>query len=250
MEQPAPSQSPTAPALSVSMIAVQRMLNATHPPQTMQVQPAQPILCNAAASGMAVSTAAPCAVPPGYIPPPSASPSGSMAQPSASSSPSAAMQGAAPAGAVAHASAQPGPVAHGGAHPGVMAQGTPPQGGMAQCGMAQGGMLQCGMTPSGMAQGGMQPGSMQPGMLQQAGAAAQQARPGMALSSGAQPVPGPGTTYVVGAVTTRLTVTVPGGIAGGELVRVAAPDGSYHSVMVPAGLSAGQQFSVRPRAQA
>jgi len=50
--------------------------------------------------------------------------------------------------------------------------------------------------------------------------------------------------FMVGAVTTRLTVTVPSGIVGGELVRVAAPDGSYHSVMVPAGLSAGQQFSV------
>mmetsp|Transcript_33820 Transcript_33820/g.99538 ORF Transcript_33820/g.99538 Transcript_33820/m.99538 type:complete len:149 (+) Transcript_33820:2-448(+) len=50
--------------------------------------------------------------------------------------------------------------------------------------------------------------------------------------------------FLVGAVTTRLTVTVPSGISGGELVRVAAPDGSYHSVMVPAGLSAGQQFSV------
>ena len=50
--------------------------------------------------------------------------------------------------------------------------------------------------------------------------------------------------FIVGAVTTRLTVTVPPGIVGGELVRVAAPDGSYHSIMVPAGLSAGQQFSV------
>ena len=50
--------------------------------------------------------------------------------------------------------------------------------------------------------------------------------------------------FMVGAVTTRLTVTVPAGIVGGELVRVAAPDGSYHSVVVPAGLSAGQQFSV------
>ena len=56
----------------------------------------------------------------------------------------------------------------------------------------------------------------------------------------AQEMPG----YVVGAVTTRLTVTVPHGITGGELVRVAAPDGSYHSIMVPAGLAAGQQFSV------
>ena len=27
-------------------------------------------------------------------------------------------------------------------------------------------------------------------------------------------------------------------------MRVAAPDGSYHSVVVPSGLSAGQQFSV------
>ena len=50
--------------------------------------------------------------------------------------------------------------------------------------------------------------------------------------------------FVVGAITTRLTVTVPGSIVGGDLVRVAAPDGSYHSVVVPAGLSAGQQFSV------
>ena len=49
---------------------------------------------------------------------------------------------------------------------------------------------------------------------------------------------------VLGAVTTRLTVTVPVAIKGGELVRVAAPDGSYHSVMVPAGLTTGQQFSV------
>ena len=50
--------------------------------------------------------------------------------------------------------------------------------------------------------------------------------------------------FIVGAITTRLTVTVPGSIVGGDLVRVAAPDGSYHSVVVPAGLSAGQQFSV------
>lgn len=50
--------------------------------------------------------------------------------------------------------------------------------------------------------------------------------------------------FVVGAITTRLTVTVPGSIVGGDLVRVAAPDGSYHSVVVPSGLSAGQQFSV------
>ena len=48
--------------------------------------------------------------------------------------------------------------------------------------------------------------------------------------------------FVVGAITTRLTVTVPGSIVGGDLVRVAAPDGSYHSVVVPSGLSAGQQF--------
>ena len=48
----------------------------------------------------------------------------------------------------------------------------------------------------------------------------------------------------IGAVTTRLTVTVPQGISGGDLVRVAAPDGSYHSIMVPGGLASGQQFSV------
>lgn len=48
----------------------------------------------------------------------------------------------------------------------------------------------------------------------------------------------------IGAVTTRLTVTVPPGINGGDLVRVAAPDGSYHSIMVPGGLTPGQQFSV------
>jgi hypothetical protein len=48
----------------------------------------------------------------------------------------------------------------------------------------------------------------------------------------------------IGAVTTRLTVTVPQGITGGDLVRVAAPDGSYHSIMVPGGLMSGQQFSV------
>ena len=54
----------------------------------------------------------------------------------------------------------------------------------------------------------------------------------------------PSSRFILGAVTTRLTVTVPAGISGGDLVRVAAPDGSYHSVMVPAGLSAGQQFSV------
>ena len=48
----------------------------------------------------------------------------------------------------------------------------------------------------------------------------------------------------IGAVTTRLTVTVPQGINGGDLVRVAAPDGSYHSIMVPGGLASGQQFSV------
>ena len=50
--------------------------------------------------------------------------------------------------------------------------------------------------------------------------------------------------FVVGAITTRLTVTVPGSIVGGDLVRVAAPDGSYHSIMVPSGLASGQQFSV------
>ena len=51
-------------------------------------------------------------------------------------------------------------------------------------------------------------------------------------------------SVTVGTVTTRLTVTVPQGISGGDLVRVAAPDGSYHSIMVPAGLTSGQQFSV------
>ena len=51
-------------------------------------------------------------------------------------------------------------------------------------------------------------------------------------------------TVTVGTVTTRLTVTVPQGITGGDLVRVAAPDGSYHSIMVPGGLTSGQQFSV------
>ena len=51
-------------------------------------------------------------------------------------------------------------------------------------------------------------------------------------------------SIAVGTVTTRLTVTVPQGINGGDLVRVAAPDGSYHSIMVPGGLASGQQFSV------
>ena len=51
-------------------------------------------------------------------------------------------------------------------------------------------------------------------------------------------------SVTVGTVTTRLTVTVPQGINGGDLVRVAAPDGSYHSIMVPGGLTSGQQFSV------
>ena len=46
------------------------------------------------------------------------------------------------------------------------------------------------------------------------------------------------------AVVVKLTVTTPQGIAGGDLVRVAAPDGSYHSIMVPGGLTSGQQFSV------
>lgn len=46
------------------------------------------------------------------------------------------------------------------------------------------------------------------------------------------------------AVVVKLTVTTPQGINGGDLVRVAAPDGSYHSIMVPGGLTAGQQFSV------
>ena len=51
--------------------------------------------------------------------------------------------------------------------------------------------------------------------------------------------------YAVGTVTTRLTVTVPQGINGGDLVRVAAPDGSYHSIMVPGGLAAYEpQFQV------
>ena len=49
---------------------------------------------------------------------------------------------------------------------------------------------------------------------------------------------------VAGPTTTRLTVTVPNNIRGGELVRVSAPDGNYHSVMVPNGLSPGQQFSI------
>ena len=51
-------------------------------------------------------------------------------------------------------------------------------------------------------------------------------------------------SVAVGTVTTRLTVTVPQNISGGDLVRVAAPDGSYHSIMVPGGLASGQQFSV------
>ena len=46
------------------------------------------------------------------------------------------------------------------------------------------------------------------------------------------------------AVVVKLTVTTPQGIGGGDLVRVAAPDGSYHSIMVSGGLTAGQQFSV------
>ena len=46
------------------------------------------------------------------------------------------------------------------------------------------------------------------------------------------------------AVVVKLTVTTPQGISGGDLVRVAAPDGSYHSIMVPGGLTSGQQFSV------
>ena len=46
------------------------------------------------------------------------------------------------------------------------------------------------------------------------------------------------------AVVVKLTVTVPQGINGGDLVRVAAPDGSYHSIMVPSGLASGQQLPV------
>ena len=56
--------------------------------------------------------------------------------------------------------------------------------------------------------------------------------------------PAPPTTHSAAAVVVKLTVTVPQGISGGDLVRVAAPDGSYHSIMVPNGLSSGQQFSV------
>ena len=59
-----------------------------------------------------------------------------------------------------------------------------------------------------------------------------------------QDEPGLHSSVTVGTVTTRLTVTVPQGISGGDLVRVAAPDGSYHSIMVPGGLTSGQQFSV------
>ena len=54
----------------------------------------------------------------------------------------------------------------------------------------------------------------------------------------------PAPSCAIGAVTTRLTVTVPQGISGGDLVRVAAPDGSFHNIMVPGGLASGQQFSV------
>ena len=60
----------------------------------------------------------------------------------------------------------------------------------------------------------------------------------------AHPYPSRPGAVTIGPVTTRLTVTVPAGISGGDLVRVVAPDGSYHSIMVPPGLTAGQQFSV------
>jgi hypothetical protein len=64
------------------------------------------------------------------------------------------------------------------------------------------------------------------------------------LEVGASQMPPAQSPCSIGAVTTRLTVTVPQGINGGDLVRVAAPDGSYHSIMVPGGLASGQQFSV------
>ena len=47
--------------------------------------------------------------------------------------------------------------------------------------------------------------------------------------------------FILGAVTTRLTVTVPYGLSGGELVRVAAPNSVYHTVIIPDGLTSGQQ---------
>lgn len=68
--------------------------------------------------------------------------------------------------------------------------------------------------------------------------------PGVAKQRMPHEDPGLHSSVTVGTVTTRLTVTVPQGIAGGDLVRVAAPDGSYHSIMVPGGLTSGQQFSV------
>ena len=66
----------------------------------------------------------------------------------------------------------------------------------------------------------------------------------LVLEVGASQMPPAQSPCSIGAVTTRLTVTVPQGINGGDLVRVAAPDGSYHSIMVPGGLASGQQFSV------
>jgi hypothetical protein len=168
-------------------------------------------------------SAAQCAVPPGYIPPPSASPGASMAQPSTG---------------MPVAAQPPSPAQHGA--PGSSPQAAWPPGVLGQAGMPQG-----SMPPGGLPAGVLPPGALQPGTLHHPGATG---RPAMPMPPGMSPggaVPGPGGNYIVGAVTTRLTVTVPAGICGGELVRVAAPDGSYHSVMVPAGLSAGQQFSVR-----
>ena len=57
-------------------------------------------------------------------------------------------------------------------------------------------------------------------------------------------MPPAASSHTAAAVVVKLTVTVPPSISGGDLVRVAAPDGSYHSIMVPSGLSSGQQFSV------
>lgn len=198
---------------------------------------------NTSAPGEGVTTA-PCAVPLGYIPPPSASPGTSMAQ---------------PPGGIPAAAQPPGAAPLAGA-PGCALPGSAPQ-----CAWQPGSMAQAGMAPGSMPHGGLPVGALSPGTMQpvgtsggllpvgtlpfgpfpQFGAAGRQ---GMPVPPGMPPgsaVPGPGGNYMVGAVTTRLTVTVPAGISGGELVRVAAPDGSYHSVMVPAGLSAGQQFSVR-----
>lgn len=81
-----------------------------------------------------------------------------------------------------------------------------------------------------------------------AGSAAREAMMAPAMNPAAMhpahPAPAGPNAPTIGAVTTRLTVTVPQGIAGGDLVRVAAPDGSFHSIMVPGGLASGQQFSV------